>query len=143
MAESHLIVEGYSQLARALHDAPKDVQREARAVFALVGKKVRDDGEKLFSSYGSAAAGSTSFGGNRASHADSAQGYRVRVRTRGVEVEQTKRKTTGRHPEYGAAQMRHGLLPALAKNTPVAYAATEAAMRDVAAIIERKVGKHG
>lgn len=43
----------------------------------------------------------------------SATGFKVRVRQRGVEVEQSLRKTTGLHPEWGAVQMRHGLLPAL------------------------------
>ncbi len=43
----------------------------------------------------------------------SASGFKVRVRQRGVEVEQSLRKTTGRHPEWGSVQMRRGLLPAL------------------------------
>ncbi len=43
----------------------------------------------------------------------SATGFKVRVRSRGVEVEQSLRKTTGLHPEWGSAQMRHGLLPSL------------------------------
>ncbi len=43
----------------------------------------------------------------------SASGFKVRVRQRGVEVEQSLRKTTGMHPEWGKVQMRHGLLPAL------------------------------
>lgn len=43
----------------------------------------------------------------------SAAGFKVRVRQRGVEVEQSLRKTTGAHSWWGAAQMKHGLLPAL------------------------------
>ncbi len=43
----------------------------------------------------------------------SAGGFKTRVRQRGVEVEQSLRKTTGMHPEWGKTQMRHGLLPAL------------------------------
>ena len=43
----------------------------------------------------------------------SASGFKVRVRQRGVEVEQSLRKTNGLHPKWGDIQMRHGLLPAL------------------------------
>jgi hypothetical protein len=53
-----------------------------------------------------------------------ARGFRSRVRygskwasTYGVAyVEQSKRRTTGRHPEYGPFQMRRALEPALAAN---------------------------
>jgi hypothetical protein len=45
-----------------------------------------------------------------------AAGYRIRVRQRGVAVEQSLRKTTGKHPEYGALQMRRALLPSLYAN---------------------------
>ena len=35
-----------------------------------------------------------------------AAGFKTRVRQRGIAVEQSVRKTTGDHPEYGAMQMR-------------------------------------
>ena len=39
-------------------------------------------------------------------NAKTAAGFRTRVRQRGVAVAQSVRKTTGKHPEYGALQMR-------------------------------------
>ena len=46
----------------------------------------------------------------------SARGYRIRVRQRGIAVEQSLRKTTGKHPEFGALQMRRALVPSLKAN---------------------------
>ena len=46
----------------------------------------------------------------------SAQGYRVRVRQRGIAVEQSLRRTTGKHPEFGTLQMRRALVPSLEAN---------------------------
>jgi len=40
--------------------------------------------------------------------ARSAAGYRTRVRQRGVQVEQSLRKTTGLRPDYGRLQQRVG-----------------------------------
>lgn len=61
-------------------------------------------------------------GGNVASEATklfseideyTAKGFKARVRPAGVlVVENTRRKTTGEHPEYGALMMRKALLPA-------------------------------
>jgi hypothetical protein len=45
----------------------------------------------------------------------SAAGYKVRVRARGVAIEQSLRRTTGEHPQFGSLQMRTALLPALAE----------------------------
>jgi len=43
-----------------------------------------------------------------------AAGVRTRIRqTTTATVEQSLRKTTGQHPNYGGLQMRHGFLPAL------------------------------
>ena len=56
-----------------------------------VGDIVRHDAQTSFSSVNSR----------------SAAGFKTRVRQRGIAVEQSIRKTTGDHPEYGALQMRH------------------------------------
>jgi hypothetical protein len=48
--------------------------------------------------------------------ARSARGYRIRVRQRGIAVEQSLRKTTGKHPEFGALQMKRALVPSLEAN---------------------------
>jgi len=45
--------------------------------------------------------------------AKSAAGYRTRARMTGAFVEQSLRKTTRKHPEYGRFQMRRALEPAL------------------------------
>jgi hypothetical protein len=37
----------------------------------------------------------------------------VRVRQRGVAVEQSRRRTTGLRPDFGVLQMQRALLPAL------------------------------
>jgi hypothetical protein len=44
-------------------------------------------------------------------------GYKVRVRARGVAVEQSQGRTTGRRPDFGALQMRTALSPALDAKT--------------------------
>lgn len=67
----------------------------------------------------------------------SAAGYRVRVRQRGVSVEQSLRKTTGQHPEYGALQMREALLPALARKEREIEQGMEEAIDRIADHFER------
>jgi hypothetical protein len=133
-----LVLRGYKEFYSALKHADKDVKVAALAAFKLVGEDIREDGQRLFSNYGSAAAGATSYGGTRASHADSATGYKVKVRARGVDVEQTKRRTTGLHPEYGGAQMRHGLEPALDNNRLELKVRMEQAMDEVVRIFEKR-----
>lgn len=46
-------------------------------------------------------------------HTFTAEGFKVRIRVAGeVDVEQTRRRTTGLHPEYGGLMMTKGLIPA-------------------------------
>lgn len=125
-----LVVRNYKQVAQALARAPKDVKREGRAALRRVGEHVRADAQRGFSQYGDE--------DHRASHTVAGAGYRVSVRQRGVEVDSRLRRTTGAHPEYGAAQMRHGLVPAAKANEPRAAVLTELAMREVARIFERR-----
>lgn len=66
----------------------------------------------------------------------SASRYRVRVRAKGISVEQSLRKTTGRHPTYGPLQMRRALVPALNENIDRTVAELEAAMRDITDIVK-------
>ncbi len=60
----------------------------------------------------------------------SALGYRVYLRGAGarVDVEQTLRRTTGQHPEFGAMQMRQALVPALRDKQEDVYRTVEAAL---------------
>ena len=46
----------------------------------------------------------------------SAAGYKVRVRQRGVAVEQSLRRTTGEHPDFGTLQLQTALLPSLERH---------------------------
>lgn len=45
--------------------------------------------------------------------AEDAAGYKIRVRSRGVAIEQTRRRTTGDHPEWGRLQLGVALIPAI------------------------------
>jgi hypothetical protein len=101
---------------RALRQAPKDERLAVRHAFRDVGEIVRVKAEELFQKYSST----------------SAAGYRVRVRQRGVSVEQSLRKTTGRRPDYGALQMRKALLPARADTREEIEAKFEEALDVVA-----------
>lgn len=95
-----LRVVGYRDMMRAFAKADRDTKRGARETFRSVGESVRVDAVARF-------AGTDS---------RSAAGYRTRVRQRGIAVEQSLRRTTGKHPEYGRLQMRRALEPALAAN---------------------------
>ena len=133
-----VVVKNYREFLRACDLAGKETRKAMRAELRLAGGLVRDDAQVKFSRYGTAGAGQLNFGGSRASHADSAAGYRVRVRQRGVEVEQSLRKTTGKHPEYGSAQMRHGLIPAAKAKEPEFVAGVEAAISVICDRFERR-----
>src|SRR3954469_6179122 len=95
-----LAVDGYTELLRGLKTADRETRLGVRATLRHAGDATR--------------AAAT----NRLSAVDtrSAAGYKVRVRQRGVAVEQSLKRTTGQHPEWGAYQMRHALLPAAADN---------------------------
>lgn len=95
-----LIVSGYKPFLKACAHAEKDTRKFVREAFREVGEVVRVDAARRFAAVSSV----------------SAAGYRVRVRQRGIAVEQSLRKTTGRRPDYGARQMTHALLPALEQN---------------------------
>lgn len=95
-----LRVVGYQELLRALKLADKADRLAVRKVLRSVGDDVQRDAVQETSPV----------------DARSAAGYRVYVRQRGVGVEQSLRKTTGLHPEWGSWQMRHALIPALEAN---------------------------
>jgi hypothetical protein len=92
-----LRVKGYREFLRAASQAEKESKKEVRAALREAAEPVRAEAASLFSTISQR----------------SAAGYRVRVRQRGVSVEQSLRKTTGQHPEFGALQMRRALIPAL------------------------------
>lgn len=90
-------VRGYREFLRATDRAEKSSKTFVRDNFREVGEVVRvpaaDDLRDLQPTGKSAA------------------GLRTIVRTRGVAVEQTLRKTTGKRPDWGKTQMRKILLP--------------------------------
>ncbi len=95
-----LHVSGLKQLVKACDRAGKESKSVVRAALRSTGVQVRADATTRFAKY----------------DARSASGYRVVVRQRGVNVEQSLRKTTGLRPDFGSLQMRRALLPALRDN---------------------------
>jgi hypothetical protein len=116
-----LRVEGYRELMRALKNADREQRLEVRHTLRDVGAIVQRDAAQRFTPI----------------NAKSAAGYKVRVRQRGVAVEQSIRKTTGVHPEWGSLQMRRALIPALYANETDTARAMEAAMDKVARDFDR------
>lgn len=80
-------------MIRACDRAGKETRREVRATLREAGDVVKEDWQARM----------------RSIDERSAAGLRTVVRVRGVSVEQSLRKTTGKHPEYGALQMRRGI----------------------------------
>jgi hypothetical protein len=77
------------------HHADRETKRDARRILARAGQAIEQDAAARIAP----------------KDARSASGYRTSVRQRGIVVRQSLRKTTGLHPEWGAYQMRHGLIP--------------------------------
>jgi len=96
-----VVVRGYREMMQATLKADRMTRKEIRDTFRHVGDLVKSDAQARFASIDQ----------------KSAAGYRTRVRQRGVIVEQSLRRTTGKHsPQYGILQMQRALLPALADN---------------------------
>jgi len=112
---STLQIKGYTQLMQALAQADKASRKAVRDELRQAAEHVRLDGAMLFAP----------------TDARSAAGYRTRVRQRGVAVEQSLRKTTGKHPNYGGLQMRRALEPALDRNEDRTVREMEAALERV------------
>ena len=93
-----VVEESQRDLDRAFRQIRKDTQKEMRPALMRAAEPVRADAASRFGAYDTR----------------SAAGYKVRVRLKGVAVEQSLRRTTGQHPSYGSLQMRRALLPALA-----------------------------
>lgn len=109
-------VKGLREFQRATKQAPKDTRKELREAFRTVGNVVKDEAAQLFESV----------------DARSAAGYKTRVRQRGVAVEQSLRRTTGKRPDFGSLQMREALLPALDAKAEEVEDAMEEALDKVA-----------
>ena len=111
----------YTGLMKANAKAEKEVRLFTRHELRKVGDIVRDDSQRLFAPVDS----------------KSAAGYKTRVRQRGIAVEQSLKKTTGKHGAYGTMQMKRALLPALYSNRERMNVEFERALRRIAARHER------
>lgn len=90
-------VTGLRELQAAFRKMDKELSKELRDNLREAGKIVQQEATSLFSGV----------------DARSAAGYKVRVRAKGVAVEQSLGRTTGQHAQYGALQMKRALTPAL------------------------------
>jgi hypothetical protein len=90
-------VTGLRELQAAFRKIDKQLSKELRVELREAGKIVQQEATSLFSRV----------------DARSAAGYKVRVRGKGVAVEQSLGRTTGQHAQYGTLQMRRALQPAL------------------------------
>lgn len=116
-----LKLRGYREFLRACDRAEKGTKKEVRTAFREVGQVVQQEWQGRF----------------RPIDERSAAGLRVRVRQRGVAVEQSLRKTTGTRPDYGALQVRVGVQALEAKEDEVEHQ-MERALDRVADLFERK-----
>jgi len=119
-----LAVEGYRELLRGLREADRTTRLEVRATLRHAGEAVQADARSRLLE-------------KKERDQRTAAGYRIRVRQRGIAVEQALRKTTGLHPEWGAWQMRHALVPALGANRQETNRLVEAALEEIAAHVNR------
>lgn len=120
MAKQTVRLKGYREFMRAVSKAEKDTKKVVHAKLREAGGIVRDDAKVRFSRYS----------------VKSASGYRVRSRVGGVFVEQSLRKTTGQHPEYGTFQMNRALEPALDARASEVERRMEQALDELADIVD-------
>lgn len=125
MAESAFREAGLTELIRACDQIGGRTKKETRNLLREVGQTVRDVAEAKF----------VEKFGERVD--PTAKGFRVVVRQRGVSVEQSLRKTTGRRPDWGSQQMRFGLIPAADVSGPEVARETEKAVEEILGRLDR------
>lgn len=117
-------IEGYEAFVKACDRAGKETKKFVRGTFREVGDIVRQDATALFLPV----------------NPKSAAAYRTYVRTRGVAVETSLRRSVNRErrrPQYGPYQMRKALEPSLTRNEPRVVNEFEQALEKVADHFER------
>jgi hypothetical protein len=97
----YLVVRNYRPFVQAINRAGPETKAAVTTALKKIGEPVRQDAARRLEPYS----------------ARSAAGYRVKVTTSSVKVQQSLRKTTGEHPEYGDLQMKRALLPARRANS--------------------------
>ena len=91
MAKETVAVHGLKSLIRDFKTFDRPVNTAMRKSLRDVGDIVRHDVAGFFSAINSR----------------TAAGFKTRVRQKGIAVEQSLRRTTGKHGAYGAMQMRY------------------------------------
>ena len=115
---------GLSELIRDLNAIDRDLAADLRTRLRAVGELVARDVRQRVGRFSPPSP-------------RTGAGVKVRVRSAGlVTVEQTKRKTTGKRPDWGVTQMKDAFLPAADANE-------ETVVRGVDAAIERVARSHG
>lgn len=118
-----ILVKGLRELLRVTDQLPKDVKRGVRDELRKVAEPVRADATRLFVA--------------RVGGPDQTR-YGISVRKVGtVTVEQRRRRTTGKHPEFGERQMRKAMVPALERNEQLVVREMDGVLADM----ERRWGR--
>lgn len=122
MAIQKVEIHGLRRLHSALKKYEADLKGELEDRLRDAGRIVSDNAKQRFSTI----------------DARSASGFRPRLRGFGrVQVEQSRRRTTGQHPEFGSLQMRTALLPARAEAMPKVLSAMENMLDDLSRRFDR------
>jgi hypothetical protein len=119
-----LRTEGLAELIRAGDAAGKATKRKVRDALRRAAEPIRDDVRRQL----------------EADHVTSrtVAGVGISVRRTGVvAVEQRRRRTTGRHPEFGSYQMRDAFIPAAESNADGTERRLEQAVDEITDIFER------
>ena len=114
-------VEGYSDLIRTINYIGGDFKKEVKDELRQIGEDTRRD--------------SAAVAANKGWSAKTVTGYRTIVRVRGISVEQSRRRTTGKQRKFGGVQMTRALIPSRDKNVEQARVRMEKALQ---AIITRR-----
>lgn len=123
MATGTVRVKGYRETIRAFDRAGKETKKAVRDTYREVGEIVRVPAAAQLARLS----------------ARSAAGFRTVVRTRGVTVEQTLRRTTGLRRDWAARQQREILEPTLAAREGEVVEAFEDALDKVADHFDNRI----
>lgn len=113
-------MKGLRELDRAFREVDREASRELRAELKDAAEVVAADARRRLEPISPSSAAS----------------IKSRARAAGAFVEQSKRRTTGQHPEFGRLQMERAFLPAVDANEPEVVRRVEAALERV----EQKAG---
>lgn len=116
MAAATVRVRGLRALQRDFRRISKDLSKEVREGLRKAADPVRQEATALFAPV----------------NADSASGYRIVVRQRGVALEQSRRRTTGARPDYARLQFARAMAPAVESKENEVVKGLEDALDDLA-----------